>query len=98
MDVQLPTRTVLALTDLLTIVAAAPGAGPADRYELAFTRDQVAATMAPVEVLVLAGVLQEATDRFGLDPATRDACQRWSAALAALLAAPQDRVPLAIAS
>jgi hypothetical protein len=98
MDVQLPTRTVLALTDLLTTVAAAPGAGPADRYELAFTRDQVAAAMAPVEVLVLAGVLREATDRLGLDPATRDACHRWSVSLAALLAAPGDRAPLAIAS
>ena len=98
MDVQLSTITVLELTDLLTAVAAAPGAGDADRYELAWSRDQVATRMPPVEVLVLAGVLREATDRLGLDPATGAACHRWSAYLADLLAAPPERLPLPIAS
>jgi hypothetical protein len=94
MDVQLSTRTVLELTHLLTTVAAAPGA---DRYELAWTRAQVATRMPPVEVLVLAGVLREAADRLPLDPATRAACDRWSTRLAGQLTAPARR-PLAIAS
>ena len=96
MDVQLSTTAVLTLTDLLTTVAAAPGAGDDDRYELAWSRDQVATRMPPVEVLVLAGVLREATDRLGLDPATRVACDRWSRNLAGLLSAP-TRQPLPIA-
>ena len=61
MDVQLSTRTMLELTDLLTTVAR--GAGDTHRHELVFTRARVATRMPPVEVLVLAGVLQEATDR-----------------------------------
>ena len=98
MDLQLSTRTVLELTDLLTTLADAPGAGDADRYELAFTRAQVATRMPPVEALGLAGLLREATDRLGPDPATRAACDRWSARLARLLSAPPVRAPLAIAS
>jgi hypothetical protein len=98
MDVQLSTRTVLELTDLLTTLSVHPGAGDADRYELAFTRAQVATRMPPVEVLVLAGVLREATDRLALDPAARAACDRWSGRLARLLSAPAGRFPLAIAS
>ena len=98
MDVQLSTRTVLELTDLLTAVAVAPGAGDADRYELAFTRAQLATRMPPLEVLVLAGVLREATDHLALDPATRAACDRWSSRLAAWLSAPQAPLLLAIAS
>jgi hypothetical protein len=95
MDVQLPTRTVLELTHLLTTVSATPGVSDADRYELGFTRDQVATRMAPVEVLVMAGVLREAADRLALDPATWSACSRWSSSLAGLLSAPPE---LAIAS
>ncbi len=98
MDVQLSTRTVLELTHLLTTVAASPGVGDADRYELAFTRGQLSTRMPPVEVLVCAGVLREATDHPALDPATRAACHRWSARLAGLLAAAPARPPLAIAS
>ena len=41
--------------------------------------------MPGVEVLVLAGVLAEMTDRPGPDPATRNACRWWSAELARLL-------------
>jgi hypothetical protein len=98
MDVQQPTRTVLELTHLLTTVAAAPGTGEAHRYELAWTRDQVATRMPPVEALILAGVLREASDRPGLDPAIRSACSRWSSSLAALLSARPAPAPLAIAS
>ena len=96
MDVQLTIRTVLELTDLLTAVAG--DAGDADRYELAFARAQVATRMPPLEVLVLAGVLREASDHLALDPATRAACDRWSTRLAASLSAPPAQVPLAIAS
>jgi hypothetical protein len=98
MDVQLSTRTVLELTHLLATAAAAPGATDADRYELAYTRAQVATLMPPVEVLVLAGVLREAADRLALDPPTRSACDRWSTRLATQLSAPPARRPLAIAS
>jgi hypothetical protein len=79
----------------LRAASATPGASDADRHELGFTRDQVATRMAPVEVLVLAGILREAADRLALDPATRSACSRWSSSLAGLLSAPPE---LAIAS
>jgi hypothetical protein len=85
-------------SDLLTTVSAAPGAGDDDRYELGWSRDQVATQMPPVEVLVLAGLLEEATHRLGLDPATRAACHRWSAHLAGLLSAAPDRQQLRVAS
>ena len=97
MDLQLSTTTVLELTDLLATVAAAPGVGDDQRYELAWSRDQVATRMPPVEVLVLAGLLREATDRLGIDPATRWACDRWSIQLAGLLSATPARPALAIA-
>jgi hypothetical protein len=41
--------------------------------------------MPAVEVLVLAGVLAEMTDRPGPDPATQNACRWWSAQLTRLL-------------
>jgi hypothetical protein len=97
MDVQLSATTVLELTNLLTAVAAAPGTGRDERYELTWSRDQVATRMPPVEVLVLAGLLREATDRLGLDPATRRACDRWSVELTGLLSATSARPALAIA-
>jgi hypothetical protein len=37
--------------------------------------------MAPIEVLVLAGVLREMTERPGPDPIVREGCRRWSAYL-----------------
>ena len=98
MDVQLSTRTMLELIDLLTTVATSAGIGDDDRYELAFARDQVATRMPAVELLVCAGLLWEASDRLALDPATRAACHRWSIRLAGLIAAAPDRRPLAIAS
>jgi len=41
--------------------------------------------MPGVEVLVLAGVLADMTDRPGPDLATRNACRLWSSELARLL-------------
>ena len=60
MDVQLSTRTMLELTNLLTILTTSAGIGDDDRYELAFARDQVATRMPAVELLVCAGLLWEA--------------------------------------
>ena len=98
MDVQLSTRTMLELIDLLTTVATSAGIGDDDRYELTFARDQVATRMPAVELLVSAGLLWDASDRLALDPSTRTACHRWSIRLAGLISAAPDRLPLAIAS
>jgi hypothetical protein len=79
------TDQVRQLVDLLTVVAAAPDTSDEHRYELDYCRSQLAPQMPAVEVLVLAGVLQETTDRPGPDLATRDHCRRWSAYLTHLL-------------
>lgn len=65
--------------DLLTVIAAV---ADDDRYQLDYCRDQVGELMAPIEVLVLAGVLHEMTERPGPDAITREGCRRWSAYLA----------------
>ena len=96
MDVQLSATTVLELDHLLAAVAASPAADDDDRHQLAFSRGQLGPWMPPVEVLVLAGLLWEATDRLGLDPVTRRACDRWSGRLAGLLSAePARALPIA---
>jgi hypothetical protein len=79
------TDQVRQLVELLTVVAAAPDTSDEHRYELDYCRSQVAQQMPAVEVLVLAGVLRETTDRPGPDVATRDDCRRWSAYLIHLL-------------
>jgi hypothetical protein len=76
---------VRRLVDLLTVVAAAPDTSSEHRYELDYCRGQLAQQMPAVEVLVLAGVLRDTTDRPGPDLATRDHCRRWSAYLTHLL-------------
>jgi hypothetical protein len=76
---------VTHLVDLLTAVAAAADTSDDDRYQLHYSRRQVHQEMPAVEVLVLAGVLAEMTDRPGPDLATRAACGRWSAELVRLL-------------
>lgn len=76
---------VTQLVDLLTVVAAAAGTGDEDRYQLHYSRRQVHEEMPWVEVLVLAGVLADMTDRPGPDSATRNACRWWSAYLNRLL-------------
>jgi hypothetical protein len=84
-DVRLSEAQVARLVDLLGATATAAGTGDDDRYQLDYCRGQVRQVMPGVEVLVLAGVLAEMTDRPGPDLATRDACRRWSAHLARLL-------------
>jgi hypothetical protein len=78
--VSLSTVQVTNLVDLLTVTAAV--AADDDRFQLDYCRDQVGELMAPVEVLVLAGVLHEMTERPGPDAITREGCRRWSAYLA----------------
>ena len=79
------TDQVRQLVDLLTVIAAAPDTSDEHRYELDYRRSQLAPQMPALEVLVLAGVLHETTDRPGADVATRDDCRRWSAYLNHLL-------------
>lgn len=79
------TDQVRQLVDLLTVIAAAPDTSDEHRYELDYCRSQLAPQMPALEVLVLAGVLRETTDRPGPDVATRDDCRRWSAYLTHLL-------------
>ena len=79
------TDQVRQLVDLLTVVAAAPDTSDEHRYELDYCRSQIAQHMPALEVLVLAGVLHETTDRPGPDLAIRDDCRRWSAYLIHLL-------------
>jgi hypothetical protein len=76
----LTTVQVTQLVDLLTVAAA--GANDEDRYQLEYCREQVGELMAPIEVLVLAGVLHEMTERPGPDPITREGYRRWSLYLA----------------
>ena len=85
--VRLSTEQVTRLAGLLTVVAGAAGTSDEDRYELRYCRGQVGELMPGIEVLVLAGVLAEMTDRPGPDPAARQACRWWSAHLAGLLSA-----------
>ena len=76
---------VTQLVELLTVVAAAADTSDEDRYQLHYCRSQLAELMPGVEVLVLAGVLADMTDRPGPDLATRNACRWWSLELAGLL-------------
>lgn len=78
--VSLTTVQVTQLVDLLTVTAAV--AADDDRYQLDDCRDQVDELMTPIEVLVLAGVLHEMTERPGPDPIVREGCRRWSLYLA----------------
>jgi hypothetical protein len=89
----LTSSQVRQLVDLLTVVAAAPDTSSEDRYELNYCRSQLAQHMPAVEVLVLAGVLRETTDRPGPDVATRDDCRRWSAYLNHLLSVAATATP-----
>jgi hypothetical protein len=84
---RLPAEHVAQLVELLTVVAAAAATSDEDRYQLHYCRGEVGEVMAPVEVLVLAGVLHEMTDRPGPDPAARSRCRRWSDHLARRLSA-----------
>jgi hypothetical protein len=76
---------VAQLVELLSTLAAAPGLDDDDRYQLHHCRAQLGRRMPAVEVLVLAGVLHDATDQPALSGTLRAACARWSADLARLL-------------
>ena len=78
---------VTQLVELLSVVAAAADTSDEDRYQLHYSRSQVGQLMPGVEVLVLAGVLADMTDRPGPDLSTRNACRWWSLELARLLSA-----------
>ena len=75
---------VTQLVELLTVTTAA-ATSDEDRYQLHYSRSQVGQLMPGVEVLVLAGVLADMTDRPGPDLSTRNACRWWSLELARLL-------------
>lgn len=94
--VSLSTVQVTQLIDLLTATAA--GADDEDRYQLDHCREQLGELMAPIEVLVLAGVLREMTERPGPDPVTREGCRRWSAYLARRLGDPSATGVLPLAA
>jgi hypothetical protein len=81
---------VTHLVDLLTVVAAAVDTSDEDRYQLHYCRSQVNELMAPVEVLVLAGVLREVPERPGPELAVRTQCRWWSAYLNRLLNAASE--------
>jgi hypothetical protein len=88
-------QAVGRLSELLAAVATAPGTSDELRHELDYCRSQVGELMPAVEVLMLAGVLREATDRVGLSAATRTDCWSWSSYLADLLtASPTTTVPI----
>lgn len=87
MNVWLSSQAVARITELLAVVAAAPDTSDQHRRELDDCRSQVGELMPASEVLVLAGVLREATDRPGLSAAARTDCWSWSSYLARLLGA-----------
>ena len=83
--IRLSGAQVTQLVELLTVAAAAASTSDEDRYQLHYSRSQLAELMPGVEVLVLAGVLADMTDRPGPDLATRNGCRWWSLELARLL-------------
>src|SRR6266540_3786424 len=85
MDVWLSGQAVARLTELLAVVAAAPGTSDQHRCQLYSCSSQVEELMPASELLALAGVLREATDRPGLSAAVRTDCWSWSSYLASLL-------------
>src|SRR6266568_3399563 len=87
MNVWLSSQAVVRISELLAIVAAAPHTIDQHRSQLESCRSQVRELMPTSEVLMLAGVLREATDQPGLSAATRTDCWSWNSYLAPLLAA-----------
>ena len=85
--VWLSDQAVARLTELLDVVAAAPATSGAGRDELEHSRGQVGELMPAIEVVGLAGILRQATDRPALSAAVRADCWSWSSYLAGLLAA-----------
>lgn len=86
MNVWLSSQAVARLTDLLAVVAAAPHTSHQRRGEVDRCRSQVEELMPASEMLVVAGLLREATGWAGLSAATRTDCRSWSSYLERLLA------------
>jgi hypothetical protein len=84
-SIELSSEQATQLVELLRVVAAAPDTSDDDRYQLHYCHTQVGQRMPTIEVLVLAGVLQDATDRPELSVALRAACASRSADLACRL-------------
>jgi hypothetical protein len=87
MNVWLSSQAVDRLTGLLAVVATAPHTSDQQLCEVDSFRYQVKELMPANELLVLVGVLREATDRAGLSAATRTDCWSWSSYLERLLVA-----------
>jgi hypothetical protein len=87
MNVWLSSQAMARLTDLLTVVAAAPHTSDQQHCQVDSCRRQIKELMPASEMLVLAGVLREATGRAGLSAATRTDCWSWSSYLERLLVA-----------
>src|SRR6266536_6452002 len=87
MNVWLSSQAVARITELLAVVAGASDSSDQHRGELCYCRGQVGELMPTSEVLVLAEVLREATDRPGLSAAARTDCWSWSSYLELLVAA-----------
>ena len=83
--VRLSGEQITSRRNLLRVFATAADTSDEDRYQLHYSRSQLAELMPGLEVLVLAGVLSDMTDRPGPDLATRDACRLWGFELARLL-------------
>jgi hypothetical protein len=86
MNVWLSSQAVARLTDLLAVVAAAPHTSDQQRCRAHSCRGQLEELMPASELLVLAGVLHEATGQAELSAATRTDCWSWSSYLERLLA------------
>lgn len=84
MNVWLSSQAVARLTDLLAVVAGAPHISDQHRCQ-AQSCHQIEELMPASELLVLAGVLREATGWAGLSAATRTDCWSWSSYLERLL-------------
>jgi hypothetical protein len=85
MNVWLSSQAVARLTDLLAVMAAAPHTSDQHRHQAEACRRQVNELMPASQLLALAGVLRQATDRPGLSAASRTDCWSWSSYLERML-------------
>ena len=86
MNVWLSSQAVARLTDLLAVVTSGPHTSDQHRFQANSCRRQIGELMAASELLVLTGLLREATGWPELSPATRTDCWSWSSYLERLLA------------
>jgi hypothetical protein len=85
MNAWLSRQAVARLTDLLAVLAAVPHPSDEHRCHVHSWRGRIEELMPADELLVLAGVLREATSCPGLSAATRTDCWSWSSYLERLL-------------